>query len=305
MHTLSEFENRRLSQASLLSSLNQDLHDARSCRETVYQAPTRSYESGGHCFGVCLFGFAIYVEAPSSEVMELLDRCVFPSIPRTDIASSCANLCLRVVQDAHEFRLYRDDCFVASAPRADQLLRDLIDCLDRGFVEGVRNLSAVHAGAVLLGDRALLFPGASHSGKSSLVAELLRQGAICYSDEYALIDSEGLVHAYPRPLLLRNGGREQTAVLPIELNARVASSPAKVGWILSLQYEAECSWNIQEVSQGQGLLSLLQNTPHVLADSPHIVGSFRRAAAGARCFEGQRGDWSDAVSRIMQLALAA
>jgi hypothetical protein len=300
-----EFENRRLSQASLLSSLNQDLHDARSCRETVHQAPTRSYESGGHCFGVCLFGFAIYVEAPSSEVMELLDRCVFPSIPRTDIASSCANLCLRVVQDAHEFRLYRDDCFVASAPRAEQLLRDLMDCLDRGFVEGVRNLSAVHAGAVLLGDRALLFPGASHSGKSSLVAELLRQGAICYSDEYALIDSEGLVHAYPRPLLLRNGGREQTAVLPIELNARVASSPAKVGWILSLQYEAEGSWNIQEVSQGQGLLSLLQNTPHVLADSPHIVGSFRRAAAGARCFEGQRGDWSDAVSRIMQLALAA
>jgi hypothetical protein len=288
-----------------LSSLNQDLHDARSCRETVHQAPARSYESGEHCFGVCLFGFAIYVEAPSLEVMELLDRCVFPSIPRTDIASSCADLCLRVVQDAHEFRLYRDDCFVASAPRADQLLRDLIDCLDRGFVEGVRNLSAVHAGAVLLGDRALLFPGASHSGKSSLVAELLRQGAVCYSDEYALIDSEGLVHAYPRPLLLRNGGREQTAVLPFELNARVASSPAKVGWILSLQYEAEGSWNIQEVSQGQGLLSLLQNTPHVLADSPHIVGSFRRAAAGARCFEGQRGDWSDAVSRIRQLALAA
>ncbi len=288
-----------------MSSLNQDQHDARSCRETVHQAPARSYESCGHCFGVSLFGFAIYVEAPSFEVMELLDRCVFPSVPRTDIASSCADLCLRVAQDAHEFRLYRDDCFVASAPRADQLMRDLIDCLDRGFVEGVRNLSAVHAGAVLLGDRALLFPGASHSGKSSLVAELLRQGAVCYSDEYALIDSEGLVHAYPRPLLLRNGGREQTAVLPFELNARVASSPAKVGWILSLQYEAEGSWNIQEVSQGQGLLSLLQNTPHVLADSPHIVGSFRRAAAGARCFEGQRGDWSDAVSRIMQLALAA
>jgi hypothetical protein len=285
-----------------LSSLNHDFHDARSFHETVHPAPARSYEYG---FGVCLFGFTIHVHAPTLEVMELLARCVFPSVPRTDVHSSCADLCLRMVQDANEFRLYRNDCFVASAPRADQLLRDLIDCLDRGFVEGVRNLSAVHAGAVLLGDRALLFPGASHSGKSSLVAELLRQGAICYSDEYALIDSEGLVHAYPRPLLLRNGGSEQTAVLPFELNAHVASSPAKVGWIFSLQYEAGGSWNIKEVSQGQGLLSLLQNTPHVLADSPHIVGSFHRAVGGARCFEGRRGDWSDAVSRITRLALAS
>jgi hypothetical protein len=230
---------------------------------------------------------------------------VFPSIPRTYVVPSEANICLRVIRDADEFRLYRDDCFVASAPRADQLLRNLIDCLDRAFIEGVRNLSAVHAGAILLGDRALLFPGASHSGKSSLVAELLRHEAVCFSDEYALIDGDGLVHAYPRPLLLRNGGREQTAVLPFELNARVASSPAKVGWILSLQYEAEGSWMIKEASQSLGLLSLLRNTPHALADSPHIVRSFRRAVAGARCFEGQRGESSDAVCQIMRLALAS
>lgn len=288
-----------------MSSLNQTSHDARSCRESVRQAPTRSYRSDRHCFGVCLFGFSIYVEAPSVEVIELLARCVFPSIPRTYVVPSEANICLRVIRDADEFRLYRDDCFVASAPRADQLLRNLIDCLDRAFIEGVRNLSAVHAGAILLGDRALLFPGASHSGKSSLVAELLRHEAVCFSDEYALIDGDGLVHAYPRPLLLRNGGREQTAVLPFELNARVASSPAKVGWILSLQYEAEGSWMIKEASQSLGLLSLLRNTPHALADSPHIVRSFRRAVAGARCFEGQRGESSDAVCQIMRLALAS
>jgi hypothetical protein len=288
-----------------LSSLDQAFHDARSFREVVHQAPTRSYQSGGHCFGVCLYGFKIHVEAPSLEVMELLARCVFPSIPRTDIAFSRADICLRVVQKAHEFHLYRGDGFVASTSRADKLLRILIDCLDRAFIEGVRTLSAVHAGAVLLGDLALLFPGASHSGKSSLVAELLRHGAICYSDEYALIDSEGLVHAYPRPLLLRNGGSEQTAVLPFELNARVASSPAEVGWILSLQYEAGGSWKIDEVPQSLALLSLLRNTPHTLADSPQIVRSFRRAVAGARCFEGQRGESSDAVCQIMRLALAS
>jgi hypothetical protein len=233
--------------------------------------------------------------------MSLLARCVYPSIPRTDVDSSRADLCLRVVEDADEFRLYRDDGFVASAPQAEQLLRSLMDCLDRAFIEGVKNLSAVHAGAVLLGDRALLFPGASHSGKSSLVAELLRHGAVCYSDEYALIDAEGLVQPYPRPLLLRNGGREQTAVLPFELNSRVATSRAKVGWILSLHYETGGSWKIRDVPQSLGLMSLLQNTPHALADSPHMVESFRRAVAETRCFEGQRGETSDAVDQIRRL----
>jgi hypothetical protein len=288
-----------------LSTFNQAFHYARAPRNPAQLAPSRSYESSLHCFGVSLFGFKIYIEAPCLEIVNLLARCVYPSIPRTYIAPSGADLCLRVIRDADEFRLYQDDGIVGSAPQADQLLRALIDCLDRAFIEGVKNLSAVHAGAVVLGDYALLIPGASHAGKSSLVAELLRRGAVCLSDEYALIDPDGWVHPYPRPLLLRNGGREQTAVLPFELNALVASSPAKVGWILSLQYGAEDSWKIKEVPQSLGLLSLLQNTPHALGDSPHIVGSFRRAVAGARCFEGRRGECSDAVGQILKLVSEA
>ena len=92
--------------------------------------------------------------------------------------------------------------------------RSLIDCIDRAFIDQLKNLHAVHAGAVLFGNRAVLLPGKSFAGKSSLVAELLRRGATCLSDEYALIDGAGIVHAYPRPLLLRNGGHAQTPVLP-------------------------------------------------------------------------------------------
>ena len=47
----------------------------------------------------------------------------------------------------------------------------------------------VHAGAVAWQGRAIIIPGASLSGKSTLVAELVRAGATYLSDEFAVLDS--------------------------------------------------------------------------------------------------------------------
>jgi hypothetical protein len=162
-------------------------------------------------------------------------------------------------------------------------------------------MRAVHAGAVLWGERALLLPGITHAGKSSLVAELLRRGAIYFSDEYALIDSEGRVYPYPRPLLLRNGSAEQSPVLPAECNARTGDAPAPVGWILSLEYQPESTWSVAAVSQSEALLILLRNTPHVLSESPDMVAVFQRAVSAATCYAGCRPNSDEAVSQILRL----
>jgi hypothetical protein len=53
--------------------------------------------------------------------------------------------------------------------------------------------------------------------------------------------------------------------------------------------------------QSLALLSLLQNTPHTLANAPEMVGWFERAVAGAVCLSGQRAEASDAVDQIMRL----
>src|SRR6185503_1071009 len=62
----------------------------------------------------------------------------------------------------------------------------------------------VHAGVVAWNGTAILIPGSSFSGKSTMVAELLRAGATYYSDEYAVIDEHGRVHPYPRDLRIRS-----------------------------------------------------------------------------------------------------
>jgi hypothetical protein len=252
-------------------------------------------------FVVRIFDCNIQVATACIEAHTILDRYTFPSIPRTATTIDRPDVSIRVVRVADQLQLLADDVMVASARQAIDLVPDLIRVLDDAVVRRLTNLRAVHAGAVLWGERALLLPGSTHAGKSSLVAELLRRGATYFSDEYALIDSAGLVHPYPRSLLVRNGRPEQTAMLPGEYNASVGDVPAPVGWILSLQYVPECSWNVAAITQSEALLTLLRNTPHILAENPDMVQVFDRAVTGASCYAGTRNEAPDAVNQILQL----
>jgi len=257
--------------------------------------------SNTHGFRVHAFGCNIQVATECSEAYVTLDRYVFPSLPRVIDTTGEPDISIRIGQVSDQFQLLVDDLVVASASRAISLVPDLIRVLDDAVIQRLTTLRAVHAGAVLWGERALLLPGATHAGKSSLVAELLRRGAIYFSDEYALIDSEGRVHPYPRPLLVRNGCPEQHPVLPQECNASVASAPASVGWILSLEYLPAGTWSVAAVTQSEALLILLRNTPHVLAESPDMVGVFQCAVAEATCYTGSRSEAAHAADQILQL----
>ncbi|QNI33675.1 hypothetical protein H7849_07035 [Alloacidobacterium dinghuense] len=212
-----------------------------------------------------------------------------------------ADVFVRIVQVADQFHLSVDNVVVASSGQAINLVPDLIRALDDAVIPRLTTLRAVHAGAVLLGERALLLPGATHAGKSSLVAELLRRGATYFSDEYAFIDSRGYVHPYPRPLLVRNGCPEQLPMLAEEYNATVGDVAAPVGWIVSLEYMREGKWNVATVPQSEALLNLLRNTPHVLSEMPDMIGVFQRAVAGAACYAGRRSEVADAADHVLQL----
>jgi hypothetical protein len=252
-------------------------------------------------FEVRAFDCNVRVAANCLETYIILERYVYPSFPRRAKTSYKTDIFVRVDRVADQFQLSVDGVMVSSAALANILVPDLIRALDDVVIRRLTEFHAVHAGAVLLGEQALLLPGITHAGKSSLVAELLRRGATYFSDEYALIDSAGRVHPYPRPLLLRNGSPEQSPWLPAECNARTGDGPVPVGWILSLEYLPESTWSVEAVCQSEALLILLRNTPHLLSESPNMVAVFQRAVAGAKCYVGRRAEADEAVSRILQL----
>ena len=109
------------------------------------------------------------------------------------------------------------------------------------------------------------------------------------------------MHAYPRPLLLRNGRPRQSLALPSDLDARFASEPAKPGWIIAVDYAQGGSWNIDRISQGQGVMLLLSNTPHEMGQSPEMIDLFTRSVRSAECYAGTRGEVGEAADRILEL----
>src|SRR6185369_5569325 len=86
----------------------------------------------------------------------------------------------------------------------DDLLEQFESHLQLTVAEYAPRRVFVHAGVVGWKGKAILIPGLSFSGKSTLVAELLRAGATYYSDEYAVVDRNGRVHPYARKLRMRS-----------------------------------------------------------------------------------------------------
>src|SRR2546423_14565818 len=107
----------------------------------------------------------------------------------------------------------------------------------------------VHAGVVGFKGRAILIPGMSFSGKSTLVAELLRAGATYYSDEYAVIDERGRVHPYPRPLQIREGEMSKQKKYRVEeFGGRSGQRPLPIGLVVISRYRHAARWRPRSLS---------------------------------------------------------
>lgn len=67
---------------------------------------------------------------------------------------------------------------------------DYLESVSHMYIaQHARNRIFIHAGAVAWQGRAIVVPGQSFAGKSTLVAALMRAGATYYSDEYAVAES--------------------------------------------------------------------------------------------------------------------
>lgn len=163
----------------------------------------------------------------------------------------------------------------------------------------------VHAGVVGWKGRAVIIPGRSMSGKTTLVSELVRAGAEYYSDEYAVIDREGRVHPYARPLAVREGdGLRQTRRTVEEFGGSTGEVPLPIGLLVVSRYERGASWRPRALTSGECVLELLSNTVPARRSPARALSALTKAAAGATAFAGARGE-AAVVARAIMRSLGA
>jgi hypothetical protein len=161
---------------------------------------------------------------------------------------------------------------------------------------------SVHAGAVVHRDRAIVLPGPSLAGKTTLVAALVRAGAVYFSDEYAFLDAEGLVHPYPRPLSVRVDG-EQDVKWPVERVGGVKGTrPVPLGVLALTSYRPGAQWKPQRRSQGRGVTALFSNAPSATDRPAQVLAVTHRAVAPALVFESERGEADTVAAALLEIA---
>ena len=132
-----------------------------------------------------------------------------PSGPGSTVVSYVVTAALfRGRRSSRGTAITRDGVEVFAAATEEDVFRWLCQDIDNTVAQRSRQMLFVHAGVVGWRGLAIVIPGRSHTGKSTLVAELVRRGAVYYSDEFAVLDDTGRVHPYRRPPVLRDETRQ-------------------------------------------------------------------------------------------------
>ncbi len=183
----------------------------------------------------------------------------------------------------------------AAASGAVEWLRSEIDT---AVAVGATDALFVHAGVVAWRGRAIVIPGRSGSGKSWLVAALVRRGACYYSDEYAPLDADGRVHPYDRlPLLSRDG----SGTSYLDASQRVMARPAlPVAMIVSTVFHHGARWDPQVLHGARGVLPLLDNAIAGRSQPARALAVARAVAPTAVAVCGLRPEAGDVAASLLE-----
>jgi hypothetical protein len=156
----------------------------------------------------------------------------------------------------------------------------------------------VHAGAVAHKGRAIVMPGESHAGKSTLAAALVRAGAVYLSDDFAPFDAAGMVHPYARPLSIRRDGPAQVDYDVTSLGGVAGVEPVALGLVVLTRYRQGADWQPRQLSAGDAVLALMANTVRARAQPEQTLRALSRSLDGALALESER-DEADAVAPLL------
>jgi hypothetical protein len=188
----------------------------------------------------------------------------------------------------------------------DREIDDIFDVFERSFRFVVASLAPrrtfVHAGAVGWKGHAILIPGKTLSGKTTLTAELVRAGATYLSDEFAVLDPDGRVHPYLKPLSLRARPIDRQVETPVAaLGGKAETRPLPVGLVVMSTYRDGGHWRPRTLTPGKGALAMLANTINARFVPELAVSSIHKVVTHAPVVKSSRGDAVEVAPRLLRM----
>jgi hypothetical protein len=181
----------------------------------------------------------------------------------------------------------------------------VLDALDSTLRIGVADLSPtrlfVHAGVVAYRGEAILVAGGTLAGKTTLVRALLERGATYYSDDAALIDDDGRVHPFAKPLAVRETPESrQRSVTAESLGAVVGREPLRAGVVAVTRYREGALWRPAALDGGAATLAMIPHTGGVQGRPARALAMLGHLLRGATALRGIRGDAGACADQLLR-----
>jgi hypothetical protein len=246
------------------------------------------------------FGVRVGVRVNNADYLDRVLSCLPPGW-KPSLSNNVERVYSVIAGQRRINRIYCDGTEIAKSRDLPRMLDALESELQLFVAEYAPRRVFIHAGVVGWRGKAIIIPGRSYSGKTTLVKTFVEAGATYYSDEYAVLDSKGLVHPYPRALGVRETDAFDQTKITIESMGRVAGrKPLPVGMVIVSQFKKNGKWRPQRLSAGQGTLALLANAVAVRREPEMTLSALQQIVPYAEILKGNRGEAGPMVDAILR-----
>lgn len=256
------------------------------------------------------YGVRLRLRASQKEALEaLLERLTSRWKPsRAKTVSRTYSLVLAAGSTSlgrpHDNVLYADGAELVRGRDLEKVLDQFESASRFHIAEMSPQCTFLHAGAVSWRSRAIILPGKSGTGKTTLTVALVNAGASYLSDECALIDDRGRIHPFPKPLSIVRGRRRRPLLQPVEALGGVQERrPLPAGLVVLTSYGAH-RWRPRHLTPGEGVLDLLRHTVSAQRRPANALRRLERVSSLAPILKGARGE-ADATAPLILERLEA
>ena len=149
-----------------------------------------------------LYGKHFRILLPSGD---LVDE-IAPRLESIRVPPSPPDITIRLVEAEESISIFHGDQLLATEENPASARVVLLQELVRLSATDGRFLAVLHAGACGFESRCVIFPAATHSGKSTLAAVLMHSGLTLYADDSVALDRGTMkIPAMPFALMVREG----------------------------------------------------------------------------------------------------
>lgn len=252
-------------------------------------------------YAINLLGTPVRFSAKHENLPELLSLFLPPCVPlREQDAVEIEYSMIQGFSDSSYVAL-RNQRQIAIAPSLVGVLQEVITDLQVLIAGKIKNRVFIHAAVVAVDGKAIILPGQSGVGKSTITATLIQKGAQYLSDEFALIDSVGMVHPYARYLAIKNPASGVKRLSPESLGATTFEGAAIPKAVVFSRYMPGADNAFKKLSRSELILNCMPHCLGIRSQVSETLVSLDALSIRAQGYSVERGEACEFAEVLLDL----